>query len=167
MSNVPRCALQIEEVFREAGFPENLFRTVLVGPSAVSALIRDRRVRAVTLTGSDLAGSRVAEQAGREINTLDDDEPLCGTKKLLGQSPRSSMLRTKPTRFAWLTTHNSGWERRFGRGTANKRPDSRLKLRQAAFLSMKVSSPIRVSRSAVSNGPAMDENFPNTAFGSL
>jgi succinate-semialdehyde dehydrogenase/glutarate-semialdehyde dehydrogenase len=66
-SNVPRCALQIEEVFREAGFPENLFRTVLVGASAVSAMIRDRRIRAVTLTGSDLAGGKVAEQAGREI----------------------------------------------------------------------------------------------------
>src|SRR5438093_7238175 len=56
-SNVPRCALQIEEVFREAGFPENLFRTVLVGPAAVSGIISDHRVRAVTLTGSDLAGS--------------------------------------------------------------------------------------------------------------
>jgi succinate-semialdehyde dehydrogenase/glutarate-semialdehyde dehydrogenase len=66
-SNVPRCALQIEAIFREAGFPENLFRTVLVGSPAVSGLIRDRRVRAVTLTGSDLAGSKVAEQAGREI----------------------------------------------------------------------------------------------------
>ena len=51
-SNVPRCALQIEEVFREAGFPENLFRTVLVGPAAVSGIISDHRVRAVTLTGS-------------------------------------------------------------------------------------------------------------------
>ena len=66
-SNVPRCALQIEEVFREAGFPENLFRTVLVGSTAVSGMISDRRVRAVTLTGSDLAGSKVAEQAGREL----------------------------------------------------------------------------------------------------
>jgi len=66
-SNVPRCALQIEEVFREAGFPENLFRTVLVGSTAVSGMISDRRVRAVTLTGSDLGGSKVAEQAGREL----------------------------------------------------------------------------------------------------
>src|SRR5258705_3831156 len=66
-SNVPRCAQQIEEVFREAGFPENLFRAVLVGSTAVSGIISDRRVRGVTLTGSDVAGSKVAEQAGREL----------------------------------------------------------------------------------------------------
>jgi succinate-semialdehyde dehydrogenase/glutarate-semialdehyde dehydrogenase len=66
-SNVPRCALEIEEIFREAGFPENLFRTVLVGSPAVSGMISDRHIHAVTLTGSDLAGSKVAEQAGREI----------------------------------------------------------------------------------------------------
>ena len=66
-SNVPRCALQIEEVFREAGFPEALFRTVLVGPAAVAGIIADPRVKAVTLTGSDTAGSKVAEQAGRHL----------------------------------------------------------------------------------------------------
>src|SRR2546421_3433641 len=65
-SNVPRCALEIEQVFREAGLPEGVFRTVLVGPEAVGPIIADRRVRGVTLTGSDRAGSRVAEQAGRE-----------------------------------------------------------------------------------------------------
>ena len=66
-SNVPRCALAIEEVFRAAGFPRGLFATVLIGPSAVAALIADPRIVAVTLTGSDRAGSRVAEQAGREL----------------------------------------------------------------------------------------------------
>jgi succinate-semialdehyde dehydrogenase/glutarate-semialdehyde dehydrogenase len=66
-SNVPRSALAIEAVFREAGFPDGLFRTLLVGPAAVPALIADARVRAVTLTGSDAAGSRVAEQAGRAL----------------------------------------------------------------------------------------------------
>jgi succinate-semialdehyde dehydrogenase/glutarate-semialdehyde dehydrogenase len=66
-SNVPRCALEIEEVFRDAGFPENLFRALLVGSDKVAALIADARIRAVTLTGSDSAGSKVAEQAGREL----------------------------------------------------------------------------------------------------
>ncbi|MDP2657534.1 MAG: NAD-dependent succinate-semialdehyde dehydrogenase [Candidatus Deferrimicrobium sp.] len=66
-SNVPRCALQIEEIFREAGFPEGLFRAVLVHPERVVAIIADSRVRAVTLTGSDRAGSSVAEQAGRQL----------------------------------------------------------------------------------------------------
>ena len=66
-SNVPRCALAIEEVFREAGFPRGLFSTVLVGSAAVPRLIADPRIVAATLTGSDLAGRKVAEQAGREL----------------------------------------------------------------------------------------------------
>ena len=66
-SNVPRSALAIEEVFREAGFPRGLFSTVLVGSSAVAGLIADPRIVAVTLTGSELAGSKVAEQAGRAL----------------------------------------------------------------------------------------------------
>src|SRR5207245_71090 len=66
-SNVPRCALEIEQCFRGAGFPEGLFSTVLVEARRVPALIADPRVRAVTLTGSDRAGSQVAEQAGREL----------------------------------------------------------------------------------------------------
>jgi len=66
-SNVPRSALAIEEVFREAGFPRGLFSTVLVGSSAVAGLIADPRIVAVTLTGSELAGSKVAEQAGHAL----------------------------------------------------------------------------------------------------
>jgi succinate-semialdehyde dehydrogenase/glutarate-semialdehyde dehydrogenase len=66
-SNVPRCARLIEEIFREAGFPRGLFSSVLVGSSAVAALIADPRIVAVTLTGSDRAGSSVAEQAGRAL----------------------------------------------------------------------------------------------------
>lgn len=66
-SNVPRCALQIEEVFRAAGFPRGLFATVLVGSDAVAALVADPRIAAVTLTGSERAGSQVAAQAGREL----------------------------------------------------------------------------------------------------
>jgi len=66
-SNVPRCALEIEQLFRAAGFPESLFSTVLVGSARVDTLVADPHVRAVTLTGSDGAGSRVAEQAGRAL----------------------------------------------------------------------------------------------------
>src|SRR5438874_10735478 len=66
-SNVPRCALEIERVFREAGLPEGVFRTVLVGPEGVGSIIADPRVCGVTLTGSDRPGSRVAEQVGREL----------------------------------------------------------------------------------------------------
>jgi succinate-semialdehyde dehydrogenase / glutarate-semialdehyde dehydrogenase len=66
-SNVPQCALAIEDVFREAGFPRGLFATVLIESSSVGALIADPRIAAVTLTGSDRAGSTVAEQAGRAL----------------------------------------------------------------------------------------------------
>jgi succinate-semialdehyde dehydrogenase/glutarate-semialdehyde dehydrogenase len=66
-SNVPRSALAIEKIFRDAGFPRGLFATALIESSAVAALIADPRIVAVTLTGSDLAGSKVAEQAGRAL----------------------------------------------------------------------------------------------------
>jgi acyl-CoA reductase-like NAD-dependent aldehyde dehydrogenase len=66
-SNVPQCALAIEEVFRASGFPDGVFHTVLISGSAASRLIDDRRIVAVTLTGSDEAGRRVGEAAGRAI----------------------------------------------------------------------------------------------------
>ena len=66
-SNVPRCALAIPALLRAAGAPEGVFQTALVGPDAVSGLVADRRVAAVTLTGSDTAGRRVAESAGRAL----------------------------------------------------------------------------------------------------
>ena len=65
--NVPRCAVAIEEVFRDAGFPDGLFRAVFLSNEGAGSAIADGRVRAVTLTGSDRAGSQVAEQAGRHL----------------------------------------------------------------------------------------------------
>jgi succinate-semialdehyde dehydrogenase/glutarate-semialdehyde dehydrogenase len=66
-SNVPQCALAIEDIFRRAGFPEGAFQTLLVGPERVQKIIEDPRVRAVTLTGSVEAGARVASVAGAQI----------------------------------------------------------------------------------------------------
>ena len=66
-SNVPRCALSIEQLFRDGGIPHGVFATVLVGSATVAGLIADPRIVAVTLTGSDRAGSQVAERAGHEI----------------------------------------------------------------------------------------------------
>jgi succinate-semialdehyde dehydrogenase/glutarate-semialdehyde dehydrogenase len=63
-SNVPGCALAIESVFRDAGFPAGLFATVLVKSDAVKALIEDDGIAAVTLTGSVAAGRSVAAIAG-------------------------------------------------------------------------------------------------------
>jgi succinate-semialdehyde dehydrogenase/glutarate-semialdehyde dehydrogenase len=66
-SNVPRCALAIENTFREAGFPQGLFTAPLLESQAVASLIADPRIVAVTLTGSERAGIAVAGQAGREL----------------------------------------------------------------------------------------------------
>jgi succinate-semialdehyde dehydrogenase/glutarate-semialdehyde dehydrogenase len=66
-SNVPQCALTVEEVFRRAGFPEGAFQTLLIGSEQVARVIADRRIAAVTLTGSESAGSSVAAEAGRHI----------------------------------------------------------------------------------------------------
>jgi acyl-CoA reductase-like NAD-dependent aldehyde dehydrogenase len=63
-SNVPQCALSIEEVFREAGFPKGTFRSVLIPSSRVAKLIEHPLIAAVTLTGSEGAGRQVAACAG-------------------------------------------------------------------------------------------------------
>ena len=66
-SNVPQCALAIEDIVRRAGFPAGVFQTLLIGAELVHGLIDDPRVKAVTLTGSEPAGRKVAAQAGRQI----------------------------------------------------------------------------------------------------
>jgi succinate-semialdehyde dehydrogenase/glutarate-semialdehyde dehydrogenase len=66
-SNVPQCALAIEDIVRRAGFPAGVFQTLLIGAELVHGLIDDPRVKAVTLTGSEPAGRKVASQAGRQI----------------------------------------------------------------------------------------------------
>ncbi|MFF8646144.1 NADP-dependent succinic semialdehyde dehydrogenase [Streptomyces sp. NPDC015345] len=66
-SNVPRTALYLEDLFRRAGFPEGCFQTLLVGSDAIEDILRDHRVAAATLTGSEPAGRAVASVAGDEI----------------------------------------------------------------------------------------------------
>jgi len=66
-SNVPQCALAIEDVFRRAGFPEGTFQTLLIGSEAVEAILIDTRVVAATLTGSEPAGRSVAATSGKQI----------------------------------------------------------------------------------------------------
>lgn len=66
-SNVPGCAMAIEDLLRHAGFPDNLFRTLMIGSRAVDRVIEHPCIAAVTLTGSDAAGRAVARKAGEML----------------------------------------------------------------------------------------------------
>ena len=69
-SNVPQCALKIEEIFRAAGFPEGAFQTLLIGSQKVDALLADPRIAAATLTGSEQAGIQVGVGAAKRIKKV-------------------------------------------------------------------------------------------------
>jgi succinate-semialdehyde dehydrogenase/glutarate-semialdehyde dehydrogenase len=66
-SNVPQCSLILHELFKEAGFPEGVFQSLLIGSGQVEAIIKDERVVLATLIGSENAGSKIASQAGSVI----------------------------------------------------------------------------------------------------
>ncbi len=66
-SNVPLCALKLEELFAQAGFPKGAFQTLLIGSRHVEAILKDERVKAASLTGSEAAGSAVAAVCGTTI----------------------------------------------------------------------------------------------------
>lgn len=66
-SNVPQCALAIHDIFQQAGFPDGVFQTLLVGSDKVAQIINDDRVKAATLTGSEPAGASLASLAGKQI----------------------------------------------------------------------------------------------------
>ena len=67
---VPRCALELEELIRDAGFPEGVFTSVFLEPDGIGAVIADPRIRGVTLTGSPRAGASVAERAGSALKKV-------------------------------------------------------------------------------------------------
>ena len=68
--SVPQCALLLEELFKNAGFPPDVFQTLLIDTEQTGKVIADFRIRAVTLTGSERAGSQVARQAGERIKRV-------------------------------------------------------------------------------------------------
>ncbi len=128
-SNVPGCAMAIEELVHEAGFPENVFRTLLIGSNAVEQVIKHPAVKAVTLTGSTPAGKAVATTAGSVLKkcvlelggsdpyiiledaNLEEAAKICTTAKLLnaGQScigaKRFIVVRSVYSRFLEYFTH--------------------------------------------------------------
>src|ERR1700686_996929 len=69
-SNVPQCALMIEGLFRDAGFPEGVFQTLLIGSQKVEAVLSDSRIAAATLTGSEGAGVQVALGAAKKVKKV-------------------------------------------------------------------------------------------------
>jgi succinate-semialdehyde dehydrogenase / glutarate-semialdehyde dehydrogenase len=69
-SNVPQCALKIEEILRHAGFAEGVFQTLLIGAGAVDGILNDPRVVAATLTGSEMAGIQVGVAAAKRIKKV-------------------------------------------------------------------------------------------------
>ncbi|MFC5279569.1 NAD-dependent succinate-semialdehyde dehydrogenase [Halorubrum rubrum] len=103
-SNVPGCALAIEEVFRDAGFPEDAFRTLLVSADLVEDAIDDDRVKATTLTGSGPAGSAVAAASGKRIKK--------SVLELGGSDPfvvlDDADLETTIEEGVWARNQNSG-----------------------------------------------------------
>jgi succinate-semialdehyde dehydrogenase/glutarate-semialdehyde dehydrogenase len=66
-SNVPQCALAIEEVFQKAGLPDGAFQTLLIGAARIAELVADDRIKAATLTGSEPAGASLASTCGQHI----------------------------------------------------------------------------------------------------
>ena len=69
-SNVPQCALAIESIISQAGFPTGAFQTLLIGAAKVKSIIKDDRVKAATLTGSEPAGAALASAAGEQIKKV-------------------------------------------------------------------------------------------------
>src|SRR5438309_222902 len=69
-SNVPQCALAIEDIFRRAGFPEGVFQTLVIGSEKVNRVVDDSRVAAATLTGSEQAGIQVGTAAAKRIKKV-------------------------------------------------------------------------------------------------
>ena len=129
-SNVPQCALAIEEAFRDAGFPHGLLRTVLVSGSAIEPIIADDRIRAVTLTGSSDTGSRIAELAGRALKKTvlelggsdpfivlgDADLHLAATTAVRARNQNNGQSCIAAKRFIVVNTVADEFERRFAKG---------------------------------------------------
>jgi succinate-semialdehyde dehydrogenase / glutarate-semialdehyde dehydrogenase len=129
-SNVPQCALAIEEAFRDAGFPQGLVRTVLVSGSGIEPIIADDRIRAVTLTGSSDTGSRIAELAGRALKKTvlelggsdpyivlaDADIEAAAATGVLARNKNNGQSCIAAKRFIVVESIASDFERRFATG---------------------------------------------------
>jgi succinate-semialdehyde dehydrogenase/glutarate-semialdehyde dehydrogenase len=126
-SNVPGCAIAIEEIFRTAGFPENLFRTLMIGSRQVDPVIEHPFVRAVSLTGSGPAGRAVASKAGQMLKKTvlelggsdpylvleDADLDLAATVCTKGRLVNSGQSCIAAKRFIVVEAVRNEFEKRF------------------------------------------------------
>jgi succinate-semialdehyde dehydrogenase/glutarate-semialdehyde dehydrogenase len=126
-SNVSGCALEVEKVFHEAGFPKDLFRTLLIPSKQVDAVIEHPLIRAVTLTGSGPAGRAVARKAGEMLKktvlelggsdaylVLDDaDVELAAQVSTKGRLVNSGQSCIAAKRFLVVDKHRSQFEKLF------------------------------------------------------
>ncbi len=131
-SNVPQCALAIEEIVREAGFPDGVFQTLLIGSDKVPRILEDSRVVAATLTGSEGAGSQVAALAGKHIKKtvleLGGSDPFIVMPSADLQAAVNTAVKARTInngqsciaakRFIIHETIADEWERRFVEGMA-------------------------------------------------
>jgi acyl-CoA reductase-like NAD-dependent aldehyde dehydrogenase len=129
-SNVPQCALAIEEVIRDAGFPQGLLRTVLVSGAGIEPIIADDRIRAVTLTGSSDTGSRIAELAGRALKKTvlelggsdpfivlaDGDIEAAAATGVRARNQNNGQSCIAAKRFIVVESIAADFERRFAKG---------------------------------------------------
>ena len=129
-SNVPQCALAIEEVIRDAGFPQGLLRAVLVSGAAIEPIIADDRIRAVTLTGSSDTGSRIAELAGRALKKTvlelggsdpyivlaDADIEAAAATAVRARNQNNGQSCIAAKRFIVVESIAADFERRFAKG---------------------------------------------------
>lgn len=103
-SNVPGCALAIERLFHDAGYPEGVFQSLLISSDRVSEVITDSRVTAATLTGSSGAGRAIASTAGEQLKKtvleLGGSDPYI----VLGDAD----IETAATTGAWARNQNGG-----------------------------------------------------------
>src|SRR5436309_1675302 len=129
-SNVPQCALAIEEAFRDAGFPQGLLRTVLVAGAGIEPVIADDRIRAVTLTGSSDTGSRIAALAGRDLKKTvlelggsgpfivlaDADLAAAAATAVRARNQNNGQSCIAAKRFIVVESVAADFERRFAKG---------------------------------------------------
>ena len=130
-NTVPQCALAIEESFREAGFPENVFKTVIANHESVAELVKSELIHGVSLTGSTYAGTRIAELAGANLKKVvlelggsdpfivlaDADVEFAAKNAVTGRTMNSGQSCIAAKRFIVMKNAAGEFSKRFAENT--------------------------------------------------